>query len=112
MFKKHGIVLDLIYLEGSSEVEQRVISGSAEVGLGVGAMTVMRAYAFGAPIRIIGASRTGSTNYWYVLKSSPIRSFKDISGKTAAYATNGSPVSPEAIFVEKYAAILGSSRVA
>lgn len=97
IFKKHGIVLDLVYLERSSEVEQRVISGSAEVGLAVGAMEVMRAYAFGAPIRIIGATRTGSTNYWYVLKSSPIRSFKDISGKIVAYARNGSSSHLDAI---------------
>lgn len=97
MFKKHGIALDLVYLEGSREVEQRVISGSAEVGLAVGAMEVMRAYAIGAPIRIIGATRTGNTNYWYVLKSSPIRSFNDISGKTVAYATNGSSSHYDAI---------------
>lgn len=97
MFKKHGIVLDIVYFERSSEVERRVISGSAEVGLAVGAMQVMRAYAFGAPIRIIGATRTGSPNYWYVLKSSPIRSFKDISGKTVAYATNGSSSHYDAI---------------
>lgn len=43
MFKKHGIALDLVYLKGSKEVEHRVISGSAEVGLAVGAMAVMRA---------------------------------------------------------------------
>ena len=47
IFRKHGIVLDLIYAQGS---EQRVISGSADVGLGIDTMDVLRRYARGAPV--------------------------------------------------------------
>jgi len=53
-------------------------------------MAAMRAYARGAPLRIIGANRTGAANYWYVLNTSPIQTIKDIAGKTIAYAMNGS----------------------
>jgi NitT/TauT family transport system substrate-binding protein len=90
IFKKHGIVLDLIYTQGSAEAEQRVISGNIDIGLGINAMDVLRAYARGAPVRIIGANVTGATNYWYVLKTSPIQTIKDLVDKTVAYATNGS----------------------
>jgi NitT/TauT family transport system substrate-binding protein len=73
IFKKHGIVLDLLYAEDGAETElQRVISGSVDMGLGVGLIGVLRAYANGAPVRIIGASTTGSANYWYVPETSPI----------------------------------------
>lgn len=87
IFRKHGIVLDLLYTQGS---EQRAISGSVDVGLGIDTMEVLRGYARGAPVRIIGANVTGTTNYWYVLKTSPIQTIKDLVGKTIAYATNGS----------------------
>ena len=54
-------------------------------------MDVMRAYARGAPVRIIGANTTGDPQYWYVLASSPIRTVNDLVGKTIAYASNGHP---------------------
>jgi NitT/TauT family transport system substrate-binding protein len=54
IFKKHGIVLDLLYTQSGGEAEQAVISGSVDAGLGVGAMAAMRAYSRGAPVRIIG----------------------------------------------------------
>jgi ABC-type nitrate/sulfonate/bicarbonate transport system substrate-binding protein len=89
-FKKHGIVLELIYTQSSGETEQRVIAGGADVGLAVGAMAVMRDYSRGAPVRIIGAGTTGAPAYWYVLMSSPIQTIKDLVGRSIAYATNGS----------------------
>jgi ABC-type nitrate/sulfonate/bicarbonate transport system substrate-binding protein len=90
IFKKHGIVLELVYTRDSDEAEQRVISGSIDVGLGIDAMDALRAYARGDRVRIIGANVTGATSYWYVLKTSPIQTIKDLVGKTIAYATNGS----------------------
>ena len=90
IFKKHGITLDVLYTQGSGETEQLVISGSVDVGLGVATMDVLRTYARGAPVRIIGANMTGATNYWYVLKPSPIQTIKDLVGKTIAFARHGS----------------------
>jgi NitT/TauT family transport system substrate-binding protein len=90
IFEKHGIVLELFHTHDSDETEQRVISGSVDVGLGVGTMEVLRAYERGAPLRIIGANMTGATSYWYVLTTSPIQTIKDLVGKTIAYARNGS----------------------
>lgn len=103
IFRKHGIVLDLLYTRSGSEAEQAVISGSVDVGLGVGVMAAMRDYSRGAPVRIIGAARTGAANYWYVLKASPIQTIKDIAGKTIAYATNGSSSHYDALdFIKQF----------
>jgi ABC-type nitrate/sulfonate/bicarbonate transport system substrate-binding protein len=90
IFKKHGLVLELSYTQDAGVTEQRVVSGGADVGLDVNAMSTMRAYSRGAPVRIIGANTTGDAKYWYVLASSPIRTLKDFVGRTIAYATNGS----------------------
>jgi NitT/TauT family transport system substrate-binding protein len=56
--------------------------------VGVGTIGVLRAYARGAPVRVIGASTTGTANYWYVQANSPIKTVKDINGKTIAYWTS------------------------
>src|SRR5262249_61465559 len=42
----------------------------------------------GAPVRVIGANTTGTANYWYVQANSPIKTVKDINGKTIAYWTS------------------------
>jgi NitT/TauT family transport system substrate-binding protein len=55
IFKKHGLVLEILYTQGAGETQQAVISGSVEVGVGAGVMGVLSAYSKGAPVRIIGA---------------------------------------------------------
>ena len=90
IFKKHGIVLKLIYTEDDDDTEHPVISGDADVGIGIGVMDVLRAYATkGAPIRVIGANMTGSANYWYVPTTSPVKAVKDIDRRSIAYSKNG-----------------------
>ena len=91
-FKKHGIVLENFGTAGAGETLQAVISGSADIGGGVGVAGVMRAYSKGAPVRIIAPAFTGTSDlYWYVKADSPIKSLKDATEKnTLAYSTNGS----------------------
>src|ERR1700716_718265 len=89
IFKKHGLVLDILYTAGSGETQQAVISGAVDVGTAVGTMGAVSVFIKGAPIRIIGAETTGGADYWYVAASSPIRTMKDTDGKTIAYSTNG-----------------------
>jgi NitT/TauT family transport system substrate-binding protein len=91
IFKKHGLVLELLYTQGGGETQQAVISGSVEIGVAAGIMGVLSAYSKGAPVRIIGAETTGAQDlFWYVKADSPIKSLKDTEGKTIAYSTNGS----------------------
>jgi NitT/TauT family transport system substrate-binding protein len=91
IFKKHGLVLELLYTQGGGETQQAVISGSVEIGVAAGIMGVISAYSKGAPVRIIGAETTGAQDlFWYVKADSPIKNLKDTDGKTIAYSTNGS----------------------
>ena len=91
IFKKHGLVLEIVYTQGAGETQQAVISGSVDIGVAAGVMGVLGAFSKGAPVRIIGAETTGAGDlYWYVKADSPIKTVKDFSGKTVAYSTNGS----------------------
>jgi len=91
IFKKQGLLLDIVYTQGSGETQQAVISGSVDIGIAAGVMGVLSAYSKGAPVRVIGAETTGARDlYWYVRADSPIKSLKDTDGKVLAYSTNGS----------------------
>jgi NitT/TauT family transport system substrate-binding protein len=93
IFKKHGLVLDIVDTSGGGETLQAVISGSADLGIGIATAPVLRAYAKGAPIRVIGANFTGAGDlYWYVRADSPLERLDDAHDKTTiAYAASGSP---------------------
>ena len=92
IFKKHGIVLENTGTQGAGETIQAVISGSADIGAGVGAAGVMRAFSKGAPVRILAPAFTGTGDlFWYVKADSRIQSLKDATPETTiAYSTNGS----------------------
>jgi NitT/TauT family transport system substrate-binding protein len=102
-FKKHGIELEIFYTQGAGETQQAVISGSADIGTGVGTFNTFGAFAKGAPIRVIAATHTGANDLtWYVRADSPIKDKTDLAGKTVAYSTAGSST---------YAALQGFQRV-
>jgi NitT/TauT family transport system substrate-binding protein len=91
IFKKHGVALEILYTQGGGETQQAVISGSVEIGVAAGIMGVLSAYSKGAPVRVIGAEATGAADlYWYSKADSPIKTLKDLDGKTISYSTNGS----------------------
>ncbi len=89
-FKKRGLQLEILYTQGSGETQQAVISGSVEIGIGLGTTSVMAAFAKGAPVRVIGNASTGSSEFWYVPANSPVQNMQGAAGKTIAYSTNGS----------------------
>jgi NitT/TauT family transport system substrate-binding protein len=102
-FKKHGLALEIFYTQGAGETQQAVISGSADIGTGVGAFNTFGAFAKGAPIRVIAATHTGANDLtWYVRADSPIKDKKDLAGRTIAYSTTGSST---------HAAVLAFQRV-
>jgi NitT/TauT family transport system substrate-binding protein len=92
IFKKHGLVIEPTGTSGAGETLQAVISGSADLGGGVGLAGAMRAFSKGAPIRVLLPAFTGTGDiYWYVRADSPIKSLKDATDKTTiAYSTSGS----------------------
>jgi NitT/TauT family transport system substrate-binding protein len=90
-FKKVGLDVDIFWTSGGSETLQTVMTGSADVAMSNGTLGVVAAYFKGAPVRIISAEMTGVHEvYWYVPAKSPIKSVKDIAGKTIAYSRPGS----------------------
>jgi NitT/TauT family transport system substrate-binding protein len=91
-FAKQNLKLEAVGTQGAGETIQAVISGSADLGAGVGVAGVMRAFSKGAPVRILLPAFTGTGDlYWYVKADSPIKSVKDITDKnTIAYSTSGS----------------------
>ena len=92
IFKKHGLVIEATGTQGAGETIQPVIAGSADLGAGVGAAAVMRAFSKGAPVRILAPMFTGTGDlYWYVKSDSKIQSIKDWTPETTvAYSTSGS----------------------
>src|SRR5215471_19167348 len=77
IFTKHGIVLENVGTQGAGETIQAVISGSADIGAGVGAAGVRRAFSRGAPVRILASMFTGTGDlFWYVKADSKIQSLK------------------------------------
>jgi NitT/TauT family transport system substrate-binding protein len=92
IFKRHGLMLEIVATSSSGETLQAVISGSADLAIGIGTAPVLRAYSKGAPIRVIGANFTGAGDlYWYVRADSPIKRMADADDKTTiGYSTSGS----------------------
>src|SRR5947209_19594695 len=92
IFKKHNLKIEAFGTQGAGETIQAVISGSADLGAGVGVAGVMRAFSKGAPVRVLLPAFTGTGDlYWYVKADSPIKSLKDTtSSNTIAYSTSGS----------------------
>ena len=92
IFKRHNLVLENVGTQGAGETLQPVIAGSADLGAGVGVAGVMRAFARGAPVRILLPAFTGTGDlYWYVKADSPLKTIKDVTANnTIAYSTSGS----------------------
>jgi NitT/TauT family transport system substrate-binding protein len=91
IFRKHGLVLELLYTQGSAETLPAVLSASVDVGVAVGIMGALGAYSKKAPVRVIGAETTGAADlFWYAKADSSIRSLRDTDGRTIAFSGKGS----------------------
>jgi len=91
IFKKHGLSLEILYVQAGPESIQAVIGGSMDIATAAGVSAAVGTFAKGAPIRIIGSEMIGAPDlYWYVPASSPIQRVEDFNGKTVAYSLTGS----------------------
>src|SRR6266446_4025386 len=90
IFRKYDLDLDILYTQGGGETLQVVISGSVDIGLSAGVLGSLGAYGKGAPLRIVGASSTGSREtFWWVAAKSPLQSMREVDGQSVAYSTTG-----------------------
>ena len=91
IFKKHGLDLEILYVQAGPESIQAVIGGSMDIATAAGVSAAVGTFAKGAPIRIIGSEMIGAPDlYWYVPTNSPIKTVEDFNGKTVAYSLTGS----------------------
>src|SRR5262249_50827569 len=91
IFKKHGLDLEILYVQAGPESIQAVIGGSMASATAAGVSAAFGTFAKGAPIRIIGSEMIGAPDlYWYVPANSPIRKVEDFNGKTVAFSLTGS----------------------
>ena len=92
IFKKHNLKIESFGTQGAGETIQAVVSGSADLGAGVGVAGVMRAFSRGAPVRVLLPAFTGTGDlYWYVKADSPIKQITDATAQNSiAYSTSGS----------------------
>lgn len=103
IFKKHGLVLDILYTQGGGETQQAVIANSAQIGIAAGFLGTLGAFAKGAPLRVIGSTFTGGSQlFWYVPANSQIKSLTEADGKTVAYSTNGSSTHTAVLSLQKF----------
>jgi len=90
-YAKQGVEIEALCTQGTGETQQAVIAGSADLGIGVGTLGAIGAFAKGAPIRIVSGSATGNADFWIVKAESPLRSIQDATdANSVAYSTNGS----------------------
>jgi NitT/TauT family transport system substrate-binding protein len=90
-YARRGLEVEALCTQGTGETQQAVISGSADIGIGIGTLGALGAFAKGAPIRIVSGSATGNADFWIVKADSPLRGINDAtSAHTVAYSTNGS----------------------
>ena len=87
MFRSAGLDVDVTQLANGGSVLPAVVGGSADFGVS-NPISLATAFSRGAPIVCIAATvyyrRDSSTSFLMVAKDSPIRTARDLNGKTVA----------------------------
>ena len=90
IFKREKLEVEITWTRGGAETLQAVITNSADLAIANGVLGVMGAISKGAPVRIVSAQMTGAPDlYWYVKADSPVKSMKDMDGRTMAFSRPG-----------------------
>jgi len=89
IFQKYGIIVDISSAGGDAKVQQALASDSVDFGLGSGPS--MAFVAKGAPEIAVAAFASAPRNISILVGAdSPIKTVKDLKGKTLAVTTTGS----------------------
>lgn len=89
-FEKAGLDVEIASTRGGSENVQAVIAGGMDIGYSPGVNAALAAYMQGSKMKIIGSEFKGQNDtFFYVTTDSPIKSMKDIAGKSVAYPRPG-----------------------
>ncbi len=91
IFKKNGLEVEMTWTRGGAETLQAIITDSADVAIANGILGVIGAASKGAPVKIVSAQMTGAPDiFWYVKADSPVKTMKDLEGRTMGYSRPGS----------------------
>jgi NitT/TauT family transport system substrate-binding protein len=91
LFKAENIDVEILWTQGGAETLQAALTGSVDFALTNGILGVIGAYAKGAPVRIVSAEMTGSSDlYWYVRADRTPHSVAELAGRAMAYSRQGS----------------------
>lgn len=103
IFKRENVEVDITWTKGGAETLQAVITDSADVAIANGILGVIGAVSKGAPVRIVSSQMTGAPDiYWYVKAESPIKSMKDMDGRTMGYSRPGSSTNLVALALSEH----------
>jgi NitT/TauT family transport system substrate-binding protein len=106
IFKREGIEVEITWTRGGAETLQAVITDSADLAVANGILGVIGAIAKGAPVKIVSAQMTGAPDlYWYVRADSPVKTMKDMNGRTMAYSRPGASSELIALAIAEHAGV-------
>jgi NitT/TauT family transport system substrate-binding protein len=89
LFAKQGLDIEISILSGGAKLQQALLSGSIDIGLG--GSQAMALSVKGAPTVAIAALAGPPAGFSIlVLPDSPIKSVADLKGKSIGFASNGS----------------------
>ncbi len=102
IFKKHNLDVSIIHGSGGAATLQTIITGSQDIAFGVGSLSVMGAFAKGAPVRVLGSTKRGAGDlYWYVKSDSKIMKLQDLGPSDGlAYSRPGSTTHLATLFLK------------
>lgn len=90
-FKEANLELDIQWTDGGADTLQAVITGSFDIGLANGVLGVVSAWAKNAPVILLSGEMMGAPDiYWYVKADSPVKSLKELDGKSMGFSRPGS----------------------
>src|SRR5260221_10489244 len=91
IFKKHGLDLEILYVQAGHESIQAVIGGSMDIATAAGVSAAVGTFAKGAPIRIIGSEINGAPHlYWDGPANSPIKKIEEFNRQNVSFSMNRS----------------------
>ena len=102
IFKKHNLDVSIIHGSGGAATLQTIITGSQDIAFGVGSLSVVGAFAKGAPVRVLGSTKRGAGDlYWYVKSDSKIMKLQDLGPDDGlAYSRPGSTTHLATLFLK------------
>lgn len=90
-FEKAGLDVEIVSTRGGSETVQAVLVGGMDIAYSPGVNAVLAATKQGAKFKIISSEFVGQNDtLYYVDANSPLKTAKDLAGKTVGFPRPGS----------------------